>query len=132
MTPQPLPSAVAWQPWELFLFFAGFAVGLAVLIPAYLSCLPRPVAGAQVQDHRTLVEWEKDRVLGAGKGMASVAAGFLIAVVTAALKSELGSVPVWAALGCVAGSIGMLLIAAELSRQSADFARSSLIETLKW
>jgi hypothetical protein len=117
---------------DLLLFFAGFVVGLAVLIPAYRACLPRAVVGAKEQDHRALVEWEKDRVLGAGKGMASVAGGFLVAVLAAALKAELGSVPVVAAVGCIAGSVGMLLLAAELSRQSTEFARDSLIETLKW
>ena len=131
VTPQPLPQQ-SWQPIELVLFFAGLVVGLATLIPAYRACLPKAVVAPNPQDFRTLVEWEKDRTLSAGKGMASVAGGFLLAVVSSVLKAELGSVPWWATLGCVAGSIGMLLLAAALSKQSAAFARSSLTGTLKW
>jgi hypothetical protein len=59
---------------------------------------------------------ERDRVLAVAKGTAASAAGFLTALVIALLKQEIkATVPGVAILGCLAGVVGLLLFASQMS-----------------
>ena len=72
--------------------------------------------------HRKMAELERDRVLSSAKGIASTSAGFFIAILTALLKGEIAAtVPMDATLGCVAGALGALLLAAAISASTQPF-----------
>jgi len=62
------------------------------------------------------LEWERDRVLSVAKGTATSAAGFLTALVVALLKHDVNdTVPGISILGCLAGALGLLLFASQMS-----------------
>jgi hypothetical protein len=102
------------------------------------SAFPQPdanykPAGPTAPWREKRVEFERDRVQGGAKGIASTAAGFLVALLLAAFKSEIqGNVSAWSIIGCIAGAVGALLLAAILSASTRRFVRAPSKPVLNW
>jgi hypothetical protein len=119
--PTPDPGVAAW--WLV----GGFVVGFFVLREVFPRLLPGPLpAGVGREGRTTLIGWELERLGGLAKGLASTAGGFLVALVVGLFKRELVGLDVVSLIGCIAGSVGMLLLAAALSSRSMAFARAEL------
>jgi peptidoglycan/LPS O-acetylase OafA/YrhL len=105
---------------------AGAVLGLGLVYVAGRYCSPRRVTGFVGSPlELKVVEWERDRVMAAAKGLASTAAGFFVTVVTALLTKDIPSdVNILALIGCLAGAIGTLVLAGHLSRLSSQFIRN--------
>jgi hypothetical protein len=74
-----------------------------------------------------IIGWERDRMLGAAKGIASAAAGFLVTLLTILLKGEIDvSITGWTVLGMIAGLVGSLLLAATIAADSRSFVARHL------
>lgn len=115
------PDAVQW--WWLA---AGFLIGATALAAAVRFCSPLPVPHASTTDpyHLKLIEWERDRVATAAKGVAGTSVGFLAAVVTALVKDEIsGAVSGLCILGCLLGAAGVLLLGIHWSLAAGRFVR---------
>jgi hypothetical protein len=107
------------QVWVLASAFAGVEV---LFLVALFTLYPTKLGPSTFSDGVKLVEWERDRVMSAAKGIASTAAGFLVAIATALLKVEIGNeIPRVAVLGCVLGAVGALLLGADLARSTRAF-----------
>jgi hypothetical protein len=142
VTPQPLPShgpahmtdpgSVASSQYGFVV--AGFVLGFLALALTFYMNRPEPVVGAALlgvpafdwERRLKLVEWEKDRSLGAAKGIAATASGFLVPIATVLLSKHPPKVSSLDAMGWICGIAGMLLVAVCLSQESARFARASL------
>ena len=71
---------------------------------------------------RKVVELERDRVQGTAKGIGRAAAGFLASLLTALFNDEIQlQVSAWTLIGCIAGAIGALALAAMLRTSSWRF-----------
>jgi hypothetical protein len=122
---------------------AGLAI--AVLLARVLGppALPEGVDPAAALK---FAEGERDRMQSVAKGVAASSAGFLAAVLTAALQGKIADEvsPVTLVL-VLLGAVGMLLLAAAQSQASARFMASAVatsqrataatgnaVETLKW
>jgi hypothetical protein len=69
-----------------------------------------------------LVEFERDRVQAAAKGIGGAAAGFLASLLTAAFKDDIQArVSAVSLVGCVAGAVGALMLAATMSASTRTF-----------
>ncbi len=81
-----------------------------------------------------VVGWERERIFGAAKGIASTAAGFLVTLVTILLKDEIKvELSGWSILGIVLGAVGGLVLAASLSaRTRGRSLYRGAIEVLTW
>jgi hypothetical protein len=68
-----------------------------------------------------VVGWERERMLGAARGVASTAGGFLLTLVTLLLKDEIKvTLTGWSILGLVLGAVGSLVLAASLSARTRN------------
>lgn len=136
--PTPDPSSTPGVPGstiptpdpavEVVLLVIGFVVGFLILRWVYPRLLPVPLPTVVMgEDRKALVGWELDRLGGLSKGLASTAGGFLVALVVGIFKGELVAMDVVALIGCLAGSVGTLLLAAALSKRSMAFARAEML-----
>lgn len=124
---------------ELAVLVAFFCLGLVTTWWVHRLCSPTDISDAHATvDYRLkLTEWERDRVMAAAKGVASSSAAFFVAILTLILKDEISTeVPAVIVLGCVLGSVAVLLVALELSIQASRFVRSrpqpTDTEMLQW
>lgn len=84
-----------------------------------------PAFNSDSEWDRQLVSWERDRIAGVAKALASSAVGFLFALLTAVIKDEVGdNVSALALIGCMLGSIGNLLAAAAILARAGAFLRN--------
>jgi hypothetical protein len=71
-----------------------------------------------------LVEWERERVLNLAKGMAGTAITYLAALIPVVFKSDFGSkVPAFAIVGIIAGFMGSLILACNMTIATSRFTR---------
>ena len=132
-----LPSTLT----ETVTLVASFLLGaLALWLVARISA-PMDIPGGPGPDDTYLVkltEWERERALSTAKGLATSASGFFVAVVVALLKDEVTSkVSALSLIGCLLGSIGVLMMATNLSLTANRSAIARLRptkteETLTW
>jgi hypothetical protein len=114
------------EEWVTLLVAAALSL-VVLIIWLYRYAFPRGPRTYRVGNDwdRKLVEFERDRVLSAAKGIGSTAAGFLTAVVLAFAKSEItAQVSRWSLLGSVLGVVGALLLAATMSASTRSYTQS--------
>jgi hypothetical protein len=74
-----------------------------------------------------LIEWERDRVMSAAKGIGATAGAFLAGLITALLSAEIkAEVPQSAVLGCLLGAVGALFIAVDLAKSTQGFVEGAV------
>jgi len=72
-----------------------------------------------------LVEWERDRIISLAKGVAGTSITFLLALAPIVLKQNfIDSVSPFTVIGIVAGFLGALLLACDMSIATSEFTRS--------
>jgi hypothetical protein len=106
----------------------GWSFGIAAVVSAGVVALwlwrygvPRPKQSYPAKSARYL-ELERDRVLGAAKGIASAAVGFLTVLVTAYFENKpLGRIPGLFLVCYVVGAAGCVAVAAWMSGQTRNF-----------
>ena len=109
----------------------GLACGVAALVSAGLATLwlcrygvPKPRNGVPAANVKYL-EFERDRVLGAAKGIGSAAVGFLTVLVTAYLAPKgLHGIPGFFLVCYVLGAVACIALAAWLNGQTRSFVAS--------
>jgi hypothetical protein len=98
---------------------------LLVWLPSAFPKDPRPdnFRPDPLQEwHDKLIEWERNRVLSAAKGIGSSAIGFLTALVLALAKGEIAvQVSGFSLLGCALGALGALVLAAAMNAATRKF-----------
>jgi hypothetical protein len=111
---------VSTGAWSAFGVAAGVTVGISVLW-LYSYGVPRQPAGFGPISPKYL-ELERDRVLGAAKGIGSAAIGFLTVLVTAYLdRKNLAEIPAVFLACYVVGAVGCVAIAAWMNGRTRRF-----------
>jgi hypothetical protein len=130
--PEALGVAMATGFWPdahgLYVTEAAFLVGVvAILVERHASSSPSLVDGVDPQFKVTFAESERDRRQSLAKGEAATASTFLLAILTALVEDKISDkLPPFYLLSCVAGIVGMLMLAAQQSRDSAEhFAQAA-------
>lgn len=112
----------------VFIAFIATVAYLGLLVRRLVFPLDSSVpSGSPLELRLKAIEFERDRVGAVAKGLAGASGGFLVALLFALIKDEISdqlSFP--ALLGTLAGSVGLLTLAACLSRLLARHVSSAL------
>lgn len=113
------------ETWAFSLALVVVGASLAWVLVRGCQVDPMPEFDLQNEWHRQLVAWERDRLLGIAKAIASSAVGFTVTLLTVVLKNELaGDVSTVALLGCLLGVVGSLIAAATISLRATAYYRT--------
>jgi hypothetical protein len=75
--------------------------------------------------HLKLVEWERDRVISLAKGVAGTSVTYFLALVPIIIKQDfIKHTPPFVVIGIVAGFLGTLILACDMSFATSRFTRS--------
>jgi hypothetical protein len=123
--PEALGGAMAagfWPDAEGWWITGGsFAVGVVVaVVGRHATASPDLPGGSSAGLVRTYAASERDRLQGIAKGEGAAASAFLLAILTALVEHRISArLPAFYLLCCVAGILGLLMLAAFQSGESA-------------